>query len=455
MFDDVVRGNITYILSHFNSIQELSCLSVVSKLFHNAIMDARSSWLRIAVERTGYCVTNTPSSVCALFDANSALTLVYDPTTGASVSFDLSNIEDFWYRLRLLLCPWMSMPRELISTFPRGDGQLCEAVEISVVGDKLIAKLILNDDGFSEYYACNARRARDNAWIPCEVSSNSTAEGNNVDGVIENAGTFDGSAGDEDASSGIRGDELRITKYHNKCFRIHKTAVAVVDVFFDDSLDADGTRSGIFFVSYDGKRVFRHMVLNPIKFRCEVAVCASVCEAWFMANDVVHYFGPSRNGLMITDPRTLMGHAIYMIAKNNAPEAVAYVERMGLDINQPSDMYDQTLLHFAAEYDDPKAVMEILKAKADPNALDCSGISSLGIAACFCSQNAINALKGKVDPNMRNESGNTPLHVVGIFNYGDEEGTMRLLLECGCDPTIVNAQGESGLDELARHGIVA
>jgi ankyrin repeat protein len=112
-----------------------------------------------------------------------------------------------------------------------------------------------------------------------------------------------------------------------------------------------------------------------------------------------------------------------------------------------------TILHLAAENNNPDAIRTILDAGANPNALEISGISPLGTAALFCNVEAIEALNGRVDPNARNETNNTPIHWVGVFKYGNEAETLRALLRCGCDPRIVNSEGNSGVKELEKYGV--
>src|SRR5206468_4377297 len=111
-----------------------------------------------------------------------------------------------------------------------------------------------------------------------------------------------------------------------------------------------------------------------------------------------------------------------------------------------------------AEYWDPAAQREVvtylIKAGADPNALDKSGVAPLHRAVRTRSSGAVSALiKNGADSTLINKSGSTPLHLAvqntGRSDSGSDaakDGQRRiisLLLEHGASPTDTDANGKT------------
>jgi ankyrin repeat protein len=121
-------------------------------------------------------------------------------------------------------------------------------------------------------------------------------------------------------------------------------------------------------------------------------------------------------------------------------------------------------LHYAAdgspdaEHWDPVAQREVIayliKAGADPNAFDKSGVAPLHRAVRTRCSPAVRALiENGADPRVMNNSGSTPLHLA-VQNTGrsdsgseaskDEQGRIiTLLLRHGASPTDVDAHGKT------------
>lgn len=96
----------------------------------------------------------------------------------------------------------------------------------------------------------------------------------------------------------------------------------------------------------------------------------------------------------------------------------------------------------------------LIKAGADPNALDKSGVAPMHRAVRNRSSTAVNALiSNGADPRLKNKNGSTPLHLAvqntGKSNSGsdaakdEQRRIIALLLERGATPTDVDANGNT------------
>jgi uncharacterized protein len=395
IFLPLIHSNcITHVLLPLKKIQHLSNFALTCKSAHDFCRSNRHIWLHVALRRTGY---KSPAPV------------------------DVKS-DDFWYKLRLLLCPWLSVPRDHISFCYNEDDALITSTHlgISKCGKFLVLK-VTTDDMEDEVFVASSRtenfgwyKASDKMkWPNKPRCPNVLISGNN--NVI--------------------------------CRVVHSSAIAVIEFFPGDRHECNG----VYFVSTDNFRVLRHLRLNPFESDTEVDICSIPCEMWFYANDTIHYFAPRDDRLMIEDSRSLMGQAISFVAKDDAPGAIAYLRHKGLGMDTRTYIDDRTILHMAVEWNRPLTVRNLLDANADPNIPDDNGLTPLGIAARYLHIEVIKVLKGRVDP----KAGTSPLHLVGTSTsvHTHLPRAICLLLQCGCDMSARNAEGKTVVEAWEERGM--
>jgi ankyrin repeat protein len=125
------------------------------------------------------------------------------------------------------------------------------------------------------------------------------------------------------------------------------------------------------------------------------------------------------------------------------------------DVIAPAITGNMTLLHAATYRNRLSAVQTLLKAKADPEALDDQDMSCLMVAASMAYPNMIRTLHkvGSANPCVETPANETALHMIG--NQCDTEqnrsirATARALLECKADPNSPDVKGRTPLFSYA------
>ncbi|EGF91152.1 ankyrin repeat family protein [Asticcacaulis biprosthecium C19] len=127
-------------------------------------------------------------------------------------------------------------------------------------------------------------------------------------------------------------------------------------------------------------------------------------------------------------------------------------------------------LHYAADTNrvlpgaQAETINVLLKAGADPNAIDMSGVAPLHRAVRTRGSAAVEALlAGSADPNLKNGNGSAPLHLALRTTGRGGSGTptakreqaeiIRLLLAAGANPDACDGQGQSAREVAASVGI--
>lgn len=154
-------------------------------------------------------------------------------------------------------------------------------------------------------------------------------------------------------------------------------------------------------------------------------------------------------------------------ADANQPSALEESIRLGADVNA-QDRFGRTALMKAWK---PEAVEILLKNGANPNQADLAQMTALHHCGYASSGDALRTvlLNHGANPNTQDKDGNTALHQLvlkrdfewsmekkGVYPAGSTEnmdGSIRLLVEYGADPTIKNNEGKSaGEMYLAQDG---
>jgi len=216
-----------HIACFMDSMRQLNSLCLTSKSFHipNYV------WLTVAKRVTGY--NSTP------FDENSS---------------------DFRYRLRLLVCPWMSLHQRFVDV-PYVSLEWRPIVCLDLNGDELVVHAALYGlAGFdSVMYTCSARDCRGWKASVARWPSRSVAF--------------------------RRGSVRFISK------KVHNSATALIDF----------PEGRIFFIS--GLRVLQCLDLGIFRFSDEVDIASAPCEMWILSVQKVLYFGPREDQRTVEEYR--------------------------------------------------------------------------------------------------------------------------------------------------------
>jgi Ankyrin repeats (3 copies) len=393
------------LFSNFDDMMHFANLCCSNRELRGIVRSAKSSWLDAARRITGYDVV---------------------PFTARSVGF--------WYQLKLLLCPWLSLDTFLA----RKPGPLGE-VGLACRNNDTLYLTAVGFNGRASVFS-----------IPSKPQKNATWK----------------------KEKSVPGDKNSCRQYfegdqYHMCSPIHASAIAIAEFYNEYAFPLGWNRNnnGIYIVS-PRKSVLKYIRLDHMDIEMEYCICSAPCQMWVSVNQDIRYFGP-RMDRKIIDNTYDIEKAVYWIKKGNHREAIDFVLRRG-SIDQPTHIEKRTLLHIAVHECRLQAAREILDAKADPNAVDMSGTTPIITAAGLCDRDMIRLLvENKADPNftvtlvpdyVHAQSG-TALHFIGVFHdsqgdiissverdgrtiYSASSGaTYDTLVECGCDPAILNAKG--------------
>ena len=132
------------------------------------------------------------------------------------------------------------------------------------------------------------------------------------------------------------------------------------------------------------------------------------------------------------------------VAAGSVEVAVFLISR-GAEPDMPPSEGGITLLHMAADSNDPRTASALVAAGLDPNAQTAKGSTPLHVAAREAAhETAALLLDAGAEPDARDDIQRTPLHYAACQRTPE---TGRLLIERGAD---VNAEDERGLTPLHR-----
>ena len=396
---------LTLILQHCESIQTLAKIAQLNRSINTHIMhNASGIWLDLASRLTGH-------------NAKEHIT---------------TNDDDFHSKLKLLVCPWLSIPRAL--SLPIDPLLDPDDMSITLVNNDSVA--LWNDSKVVE--VANARQAI-RPW------------------------RFTGSASDLHPPSTpsrkifqpiVSPPQLQLANQHDCRYffqHIHKSAMAIVEITPWDMEH----RSGIYFFRNSHGRatkLLRHILvgINP----AETSMIIKPMEMWMLTEERVLYFGPDCNMLPLTIAGR-MDRALWMAGVGKVKTAMRFLQRIGVaDINTPCITGNMTLLHIATMQNQIKAVQSLLKEKADPEARDDQQMSCVMIASSLEYPDMIRVLcdEGKANPNAITHCNETALHIVGHQCNTDQlytKHTVRALLDSLADPNAEDVKGQTPLFSVA------
>ena len=154
------------------------------------------------------------------------------------------------------------------------------------------------------------------------------------------------------------------------------------------------------------------------------------------------------------DRETLYSMAENLISYTDDVKGLSALIAQGVDVKRPSKNSQGRTLLFSAATEGKIAMMDmVLKAGADPNAKDESGMTALRHVA-WTGKNQVNVTRrliaAKADVNLAADDDWTPLIQVMYADPGVAVPVAQLLMQAGADANIVNNEGNSAL-MLASH----
>jgi ankyrin repeat protein len=154
------------------------------------------------------------------------------------------------------------------------------------------------------------------------------------------------------------------------------------------------------------------------------------------------------------DREALYSKAEDLIRYTDDVKGLSALIAQGVDVKRPSKNSQGRTLLVSAATEGKTAMMDVLlKAGADPNAKDESGMTALRHVA-WTGKNPVNATKrliaAKADVNLVADDDWTPLIQVMYADPSVAVPVAQLLLQAGADASIVNNEGNSAL-MLASH----
>lgn len=398
---------LAHVVSMCDTIKNVSNVSLLCKAFNNTLMHSKSGrqmWAATASRITGF------------------------------KQLDITG-DDFHKRIKLVLCPWLSIPQPLeltVNSLMDPDN-----MRITLANKETIALWLNKEDGYSAISAGQARPEKTD-WVFQQELCTLEAPRLQPRNIFQQIRTP---------------KQLKVLTNQDECFyyyqKIHESALAIIEM---TPWDMD-QRNGIYFFQKTGGKAtkfLRHILIG--KSLAQTSMVVKPMEMWMLTEENVIYFGPSGD----PQPLTLHGRmdrALWLAGAGKIKAAILHMQTLGIsDINTPSITGNMTLLHVATLQNNVASVQTLLKAKADPDAEDDQEMSCVMIAASMEFPKMIRTLCTVANPNKRNLFNETALHIVGnnaTTRYKRTNNTVAALLDCLADPNMQDINGNTPLFSFA------
>jgi hypothetical protein len=274
---------------HYNpSLKTLCNLSQLNRSFNTHIMhNCRHTWLDLASSITGHKASE----------------------------YIHTDADDFHARVKLLICPWMSIPQ----TLPLFPEPLMDPDDMRItLQDNVNVTLWHKSENVIKLVGVTkARPIQDNEWKFTGITGNPPP--------VDDSHDF--------FQLMMPPAKLQLTNQPECryfCQRIHKQALAIIEI---NAWDMEH-RNGIYFFQHKNgnhPKLLRHILTG-----CSAAQTSMIIrpmEMWMLTEENVLYFGP--NNAML--PLTLAGRmdpALWLAGKGRASSAMRCLEKIGVsDIN--------------------------------------------------------------------------------------------------------------------------
>jgi ankyrin repeat protein len=350
MLANLLRSNVDILSSVIQHLDDLNCLyslSGVSRSLNQMVNDSipgRQAWLNVGISITAGEIH---------FDAES-IRLRFAP---------IQTRGEFFWSLRLLVCPWHAVAEMLpvkVGGFQRH--------LISLVGDRIVYQKEDGDsmtsfparpcDGF------DGKIVRTEAWVDPTIVSH-----------------------DQHAALVTLVNDKRVVpdfSHDRSCtyqfFPVHAGVYGVVETFsrsFDNGISHN---DGVYFFSHKDGGMLRHFRTKLIEPRNSCCVLSRPMELWLLTTCGVEYFGPSCSA-RLDAVEEKMDPALWMAGQGDAAGAIEFMQDLGAPLYTPSLISERNLLHYAAKEGHIAAVQLLLASEfEDIDAADDFGHTALHLA---------------------------------------------------------------------------
>lgn len=325
------------IFQHIGSLFQLDDAAIVCKAFNRVLNDTeqgRQIWLNLGVQIT--------TGVDHFDEQDIRLRFAH-----------FSTRKDFFWHLRVLVCPWhtegVRFPVEV------WDGSLEEMLLFFADPEETMLQLQMEADN-----RCIRMSARPPA---VEGEEEFFVEDEDVEFLDPVPITH----------SHAELERLTVQKkvvpdfsHDRGCtyrfFPIHAGVFAVVEVFsrvFDNDQFVD---HGIYYFSHISRRVLRHIKYEDFGTACQINVLSRPMELWIQDAYNIEYHGPSC-ACRLDDNAVMesMDEALWLAGQGDGRGAREFMEKMGVHVNCVGSISSRTMLHYAAKQGHADAVRQLLQ----------------------------------------------------------------------------------------------
>ena len=150
----------------------------------------------------------------------------------------------------------------------------------------------------------------------------------------------------------------------HRYFPIHAGAFAVAESFSPFFDNDELTDHGIYFISHLSKRVLRHIKLDSAFDIHRFSIISRPFEMWIVTCREALYHGPSCAPNLDDQERMygLVDEALWMAGMGNAQRAIDHMAFYGIEVDHPGMTSNRTLLHYAAKEGHTEAVRLLLRS---------------------------------------------------------------------------------------------
>jgi hypothetical protein len=300
---------------------------------------------------------NTTKAAASMALVNKSIHALIDLPMWRKIASEITGYDAQKYEMReikLLICPWLSLPMHLPFKIPRHP--LSSTQMIGLEGND---RLLLSIEYWREHLVYE---------MPCKPTGDSF-EYQYVEKRLQPQASIALATIPEAFDTQIP-EKRQYTQYP-----VHKGVYALMEFFSNQDMN------GLYFFTTTDQRMLRHINLPG---RANTAhMCTRPMEMWIMVDPSIYYFGHDNGPTHLATPSERVDPALWHALFRRPNEAIEYLQNSRIDINTTSLVGKYTVLHYAAMSGDVETIRTLIEAKADPTAIDHLNETPLGKAVRF------------------------------------------------------------------------